>query len=68
MTDKKTTDYSKLSAELDEIIESMQTADIDIEAAVAKYERGMAIVKELETYLKMAENKVSRVKSNWDKG
>ena len=59
----KKINYTSLSAELDEIIKSMQTAELGIDEAVGKYERGMAIIKELESHLKLAENKVVRVKA-----
>lgn len=62
----KETDYKKLSAELDELLEKLQTADLDLDDAVKCYERGMAIVKELESYLKTAENKVSKIKASFD--
>jgi len=62
---KESTDYKSLSAELDAIIESMQTADLDIEEAVTQYERGMKIIEQLATHLKTAENRVTKVKANW---
>lgn len=65
MTEKKV-DYKVLNAELDEIIVKLQSADLDVDNAVGLYERGMEITKELETYLKEAENKVSRVRANWE--
>ena len=63
----KTITYNQLNAELDKILEELQTSDLDIDDAVAKYERGMAIVKELQTYLKTAENKVKKVKASIEK-
>lgn len=65
MAEKKV-DYKVLSAELDEILAKLQSADLDVDKAVGLYERGMEIAKELETYLKEAENKVSKVKADWE--
>ena len=59
-------DYQALSQELDTILEELQTADLDIDEAVKKYERGMTIVKDLETYLKTAENKVTKLKARFE--
>lgn len=59
------TDYKKLSEELDEVLAKLQSADLDVDEAVAAYERGMAIAKQLETYLKQAENKVTKIKADW---
>lgn len=57
------TDYKKLSEELDEIIAKLQSPDLDVDEALKAYERGTIIAKELETYLKKAENKIKKVAS-----
>lgn len=64
---KQNVDYAKLSEELDEIISSMQSGDVDVDQAVKKYERGMEIAKQLEQYLQEAENKVKKVKASFGK-
>lgn len=63
----KELDYRKLSEELDTILDRLQTADLDIDDAVKSYERGMNLVKQLEEYLKTAENKVTKIKTSLDK-
>lgn len=62
---KKT--YQELNQELEQILNRMQAADLGIDEAVTAYERGMAIVKELETYLADAENKVKKIKLQFEK-
>jgi len=62
----KKTDYKAMSAELDQVLDKLQTGDLDVEEAVAAYERGMRLAKELETYLKQAENKVTKIKADWE--
>lgn len=52
------TDYHALSQELQELIAKLEAGDIDIDEAVQCYERGLVIVKQLETRLTRAENKV----------
>lgn len=52
------TDYHALSQELQELIAKLEAGDIDIDEAVQCYERGLVIVKLLETRLTRAENKV----------
>ena len=59
--------YQELSAELEAILAQLQGADLDIDEAVKGYERGMTIVKELEKYLKDAENKVTKIKVSFEK-
>ena len=53
-----------MSDELDEIVTSLQTDDVDVDEAIKRYDRGMAIVKELEAYINEAENKITRVKKS----
>jgi exodeoxyribonuclease VII small subunit len=66
MTQPKAT-YQSLSAELDDVMAQLQADDIDIEVAVKAYERGMHIVAELEKQLKTAENKVKKIKLQFEK-
>jgi len=37
--------------------------DLDVDAAMAAYERGLKIVAELQAYLKQAENKVTKLQA-----
>lgn len=62
----KKTDYKTLSTELDEILSKLQSAELNVDEAVDLYERGMKIAKQLEAYLKEAENKVAKVKADWE--
>ena len=64
MSDKRL-NYKSLNAELDEVLSKLQSEDLDVDEAVKLYERGMAITKELEMYLKQAENKVSKIKADF---
>ena len=57
----KNIDYKKLSAELEEILDQMQGGELDIDEAIKHYARGQKIVKDLQAYLKTAENKISKV-------
>lgn len=57
--------YKELADELDDILVELQQADLDVDVAVKKYERGLELIKELETYLGEAENKVSRLKAKF---
>lgn len=57
--------YKELSAELDEILDKLQSSEIDIDDALELYDRGMKIAKELERYLEQATNKVEKIKKSW---
>lgn len=67
MTKKSSQTYQELSAELDTVMDRLQSDDITIDEAVAAYERGIVIVRELEAYLKDAENKVEKIKADLTK-
>lgn len=58
--------YRALNDELDKILQDLEDAELDIEDALKLYERGMTIVKELEVYLKTAENKVTKIKASFE--
>ncbi len=58
--------YQELSAELDTILAQLQADDIDVDAAIKLYERGIEISKSLESYLKTAQNKVTKLKASFD--
>lgn len=59
----KVINYHKLNEELDIILNELQSGELNIDEAVKKYEHGMKIVSELETYLKTAKNKVIKIKT-----
>lgn len=61
MTSKKE-NYRDLREELDSILLKLQSGDLDIEDATTQYERATQIVDKLETYIKTAENKITKVK------
>ncbi len=60
---KKEIDYRELTQELDSLVDKLQTGELSVDEAVPAYERGMALVKQLETYLQSAENRISEVKA-----
>lgn len=64
---KKQADYQTLQTELDSIIESLQSADGDVEEAIKLYERGMIVLSKLEEYLQSAENKVTKIRATVNK-
>lgn len=58
----KAGEYRKLREELDAILSQLQAGELDIEEATAKYERATRIVKDLEEYIKKAENNLKQVR------
>ena len=62
----KKTDFNSLNAELNQVLEVLQAEDIDVDQAVISYERGMQLIEQLEIQLKAAENKITKVKQQWN--
>ncbi len=65
MTTKKPT-YQQLNSELEAVLNRLQTGDLDIDEALAAYERGMELVKQLQVYLQEAENKITKLKASFE--
>lgn len=65
MTEKKSIDYKKVSAELDGILERLQSGELDVDEAIKQYERGMQSLQQLQTYLDTAENSVHKIKTKF---
>ena len=61
---KEDSNYDDMSAELNEIIQSLQSGDSNLDDAVKQYERGIELINKLEKYLKEVENKITKLKTN----
>ncbi len=57
----KSIDYAQLSNELDQIIMQMQDEQTSIDESIKLYERGAKIIKELNVYLSLSENKIKQI-------
>ncbi len=53
--------YQKMSAELAGVIEWFESDQVNLDEAVNKYEQALALIAEIEKYLKTAENKVKKI-------
>ncbi len=56
------TDYRTTSNELEKILAELESGDLDVDRAIKHYQKGMDLVKDLEKQLKLAENKITKVK------
>lgn len=54
--------YRQLQIELDGVLAKIQSEELDVEEAIKLYEQGEQLIKELEVYLKTAENKIKKLK------
>ncbi len=66
MVKKSEQTYVELKIELDDVLETLQQDDISVDDALKNYERGMELVKQLESTLKDAENKITKIKAKFN--
>lgn len=52
--------------ELEAITEWFESEEVDLNAALAKFERGMQLAGELKSELDQAENRVEKIKAKFD--
>lgn len=63
MVDKVKT-YSQMSSELAELIAWFESDQVDLDAAITKYEEVVKLIGQMEKYLKVAENKIKKIAAN----
>lgn len=57
--------YKELNDKLNKVLSQLQSSDMDIDEAFKAYEEGVKIAKQIEEHLKLAENKVIRLKKQF---
>lgn len=62
MTLKKS--YRELQAELDKVLDELQSAELDIDKATGLYKEGQRLIKKLEDYLQTAKNEIEHIKKS----
>ena len=59
--------YQELKTELDAILADLQSEELDVDGALTKYKRGLELAKQIEDYLRTAENEIRVLKTRADK-
>lgn len=59
---KKAVHYQELQTQLDDVLARLQAPDVQVEEAVALYERGLRLADALEVHLRQAENRITELK------
>ncbi|MEO8863313.1 MAG: exodeoxyribonuclease VII small subunit [Candidatus Saccharimonadales bacterium] len=59
MTAKQT--FKQLQADLDVVLEKLQSDEVDIDQALGLHKQGQDIIKQLEVYLKNAQNEIKKI-------
>lgn len=55
--------YQELSTKLDELLAALQHPDCDVDEAAALYEAALKTIAQLETHLKTAKNRITKVQA-----
>ena len=58
MSDKKTINLEKSLAELEELVEELESGDLPLDKAMKKFEQGIKLTRNCQAALKEAEQKV----------
>lgn len=66
-TSASSSSLAELQQQFDDIVAWFSGDDIEIEAAVAKYEEGARLAREIRTILTELENKITLIKADFDK-
>lgn len=53
--------YRELSEELAAVMDWFEKGDVDLDEAIANYQKAMKLIAELEEYLKNAENEIKKI-------
>jgi len=56
------TNYKQLNQELDRLIEVLQGGELDVDEAIASYEKATKLIKQMEDYLSKSELKINQLK------
>ena len=59
--DVKTLSFEKALAELEGIVQKLESGEAELEASIALYERGAALKAHCETTLKSAQEKIEKI-------
>lgn len=61
---KEQKSYRELHAELQALLDDLQTADVDVDEAITKYQKAEALIKQLEERLQTADLTIKKLKSS----
>jgi exodeoxyribonuclease VII small subunit len=53
--------YQQLSDEFTELVAWFESENVNLDEAILKYEQSMELLKQMESYLKTAENKIKTI-------
>ncbi len=63
---KPSSDFTAKLKELEAITEWFESGEVDLNQALAKFERGMELTEELKQQLQVVENRVQKIRAKFD--
>jgi len=57
--------YQELSEQLDATLAKLQQPDCDVDEAATLYETALKTIKDMETHLQTAQNKIAKIKADF---
>jgi exodeoxyribonuclease VII small subunit len=63
---QKSPNYKQMADELARLVEWFESDSVNLDEAVDKYEQAMALLKRMEEYLAVADNKVKKITARFD--
>lgn len=58
--------YRQLNEELAEIMAWFESEQVDLDQAVAKYEQAVALITQMEEYLRLSQNKIKKIAAKFE--
>lgn len=52
-----------MSEQLNEVLEQLQSPDVSIDQAIVLHQKGTQLIKDMQEYLKTAENQITKLTS-----
>ena len=63
--DSSNFDFAKSMAELEKIVQDLESGEIDLDVALKKFERGAEVAQDLQNYLEKTELKINTIKAKF---
>jgi exodeoxyribonuclease VII small subunit len=64
VVEKKSKTYAQLSAELADLIAWFESDQVDLDSAIAKYDKAVKLIEQMEKHLSLAENKIKKISAD----
>ena len=66
MAEKSVKTYRQMNEELAELMAWFESEQVDLDAAVSKYEQAMKLLAAMEAHLKTAQNKIKKIAAKFE--